>query len=603
MSTLTKTYETITGYYKFIFEYPYPLNTGFDIVSLGEQSFGYEDQDEISIFPATFKFTITDFDWLNFPHFKKAIDNTVLTSPDGSRGAFYFPITVTIYNGEQKVGRYAIDDVERNYEDYTLEITLSSGIEKLKEINVNNPYLVRRLQAVGHLKPEEMRLMRKNNDDEWYSQFVGSDLAGAFGEIKEYSGVTGLGFTAWQTGTNVFQMHVSPDDPFSYGSSIVGNPAIATRVTKMIGQMKAMDFIKECAALINPDIQLTIDNNIRFGNRSTSLTAKIEDIWITKIYRLIFGRVVVLRKSFYNLYINKANPFLRNIDVSNNGIPSIEPDENNPYGIAMVMTPTKIWDDENYIAWELTGYGFNGTGDKSISGSLKDFCKSFLSGLDFQDLDKAIFYKRTYQQEGFPNPFGDGDGFGEGNIISLRKRTVSNRKEYVKISYLGGAIIAERGRFTPYEDRRLEYDLKYSAQEGSSYTVSISGFSGGISFPGSAGQIVSGPGSYIQASAPDQGNIFYFEGDTVRYATKVIDSKVPDETKLNRWVAACEYANKKENRPNYDITAYGIDYAVNKVYQISNPDGTANELTKVRPTEVRINRETNQTQITAIEVL
>lgn len=610
--TFYKEHNTITGRYIFIFDVPnnYGLSTDFDIVTFNEQSFGYEDQDELSIYPSTIKFTITDFNWQNFLKFKRSKDEESFSPPNIEiplQGYYYFPIKITVYLEQAVLGKYIIADVEQNYEDYTLDLTISSGVEKLKTLNVNNPYFVRRLQSAGYLKPEAIRLMHKS-DGEWFSNEANVDLAGAFGEIREYSGITGLGFTAYETGTNVYQMHVAFDDPYSYGSLITASSAlISNRVSKQIGQMKALGFIQACAQLINPDCQVRLDNNLRFGNEDTSTTKDMNDIWVTKIYRLIFGRVVVLRKSFYNLYINKSHPFLRHIDVQNQSDPEIPliPDENNLYDVAMQVQPELIWDDDNYIAWDISGAGCDGSQNKAISETLKDFCKSFYSGIDYKNLEEVVFYKRGLKVPGTPNPFGDGDGFGEGNLISLRKRNVVNRKTYVNISYLDSSITATKGRFSPYEEELLSYDLKYSAQKGSNYTVAISGFGGLTSFGSPNGGIISGAGSYIQSSAPDQGNIFFYDtGDTIRYATKIIDSQVPSENKLNSWVAYCEYETRKNNRPNYDIEAWGLDYKMDTIYQI-NPNSSNNfdEIKKVRPTEIVLNREKNTTKITAIEVL
>lgn len=608
---VNKEYNTVTGNYRFEFNIPnnYAFDTSFEVVSLGEQTFGYEDQDELSIYPGTIKFTITDFNWNNFPSFKRSKDEEGFSPPDIEiplQGYYYFPITIVVYQDSAKIGKYTIADVEQNYDDYQLVLTISSGVEKLKSVNVNNPYLVRRLQSKSYLKPEAIRLMHKS-DGEWFGNEANVDLAGAFGEIREYSGITGLGFTAWETGTNVYQMHVAFDDPYSYASTFVASSdLISKRVSKQIGQMKAIGFIEACVQLINPNCQVTVDHNVRFGNESTSTTKAIEDIWISKIYRLIFGRVVVLRKSFYNLYINKSHPFLRNIDVENQGDPEIPliADPNDPGGIAMQVTPELIWDDDNYIAWDISGAGCDGQQNKAVSEVLRDFCKSFYSGIDYKNMEQVTFYKRGFKAPGIPNPFGDGDGFSVGNLINLQKRTVVNRKLYVNIAYLSNGIVATKGRFTPYEEEVLNYDLKYSAQKGTSYSVSISGFSGATSFASSTGNIISGPGSYIQSSAPDQGNIFFYDGDTVRYATKVVDSQVPSENKLNAWIAYCEYNTRKANRPNYDIELWGIDYTMNTIYSV-NPDGTSNpdDIKKVRPTEIVIDRERNTTKITAIEVI
>jgi len=650
---LTKTYTTITGTYSFLFNFPdtYNIYTGFDIVSMGEQTFGYEDQDELSIFPGTLKFTLTDFEWKNFIWFKKSLDEEGLKNTTSTDVQYYFPISVKVTSETENLGTFFITDAEQNLEDYTLDILVTNGYDRLNRISVNNPYILMKMENLGYLKSERLRNITYGGG--WRSgavpeslfgnpdisvTVVGSHLAKAFGEISPFGYINDssshslatrqrYGFTMRQVpfyanSPKSKMINATLLDPLSVPQENIGNKEVDFGINKkvpydaidpMVGKLKIKDFILACLKIINPNVTLEINNNLKFGNQDTPTEVGIQDLFINRPYRLIFGRSVILQRTFYETNCSawgEINCFASDLTLNPGG----DGEPGSAGASKMSTTPVLIHKDDYWIAWDVSGAEVEGAQDKSVSATLKDFCKSFFSGLDYKSYEKVVFYKRGFQVPGIPNPFGDGDGFGESNLISLRKRYVKNIKKFVKVSWLNHRQSASIGNVTQNEEEVLSYDVKYSAQKGIVYTIHLQGigYSGGVPIISPDGSITpSGNIGMFGAGLATiksltQGNVYFKTGSVniLYYVTVVKDSVINYSGTLLDYICKVEYETRKNNRPNYDIEAWGLDYKMDTIYQI-NPNSSNNfdEIKKVRPTEIVLNREKNTTKITAIEVL
>jgi len=655
--TIDKQYnDTVTGNYTFRFEYPesYLIDTSFDVVSFGEQTFGYEDQDELTIYPGTIKFTLTDFNWNNFKWFKKSMDDEGLENSSSTDIRYYFPMSVEIFSDTENLGKFFITETEQNLEEYTLDILVTTGYDRLKRINVNNPYLMMKFESLGFFKAERLAKVIPTNANqlgeftEFNIQILGGHIAKAFGGIsplgycssnigqemdtiakqrfgftvRPYPGAGGSGSSPQYSCINATLMTVDDINPEHVNEEVSNNSDVLhlgipyNSIDVISGNLKVIDFITTCLKIINPDITPEIVHDLKFGNESTSTEVDIKGIWISRPYDLIFGRTIIMQRNFYDTYVARMENFF-DTDLTFANEHALDPTDNDPshQGRSPLMDtePVLINKDANWIAWDISGAGMNGAQNKSITESIKDFCKGFFMGVDFKKYDKVILYKRGFRDPGFPNPFGDGADINSTNIMSLRQRHVNNRKRYVEIGWLDNQQRARIGNITNNDEEILSYDVKYSAQKGKYITVRLLGgatVTGTSTIVNASGGIV--PSNLIGAGTAlatiqtnNQGNVYFKEsnGTTIRFVTVVKDSRISFTGSLLDYICKVEYTTKKENRPNYDIEVDGINWEVNKVYDMIPPDIYGVPATKVRPTEVSINRENGTTKITAIEVI
>jgi hypothetical protein len=551
---ITKRSSSTVGEFEFIFSVPDTLylDTTFEIVDFGPFGDGGETEDDLTVYPSAVKITISDFEWKNFNKFDSQVKAWRF-----NQGRLEIDTTITVkYNG-QFLGKYIITDVEQNLEEFTLDITITSGSYLLKEIRIDNPYLIKKLQSLGFLEPEVL----KNS--------AGVDFQGwAFGEIAEFFRQTLAGFVITgldENGNEKTVLRLSFADVASYP---VNTNVPANVIEKQTGKLKIIDFIKECLKVLNPDVNFKVKHDWTFGTHNK----KLEDLWAYQVYRSIFGRVVIISRAVYN---------------------TLHPDI--WYSQALRDAAELIWRDDTYVAWRINSVvgPVEGIQSRTIMDAIKIFCSNFNSTIYFKDFNNVIFYKRSaYIDPGFPNPFGGGDGLSNVNIKNIQRRHEDNQKKYIEITWQNNKQRAFRGEIDVSaanpEETQLRYPVMFSAAQGTTINIIIPGI-GGLS--GS---------SIVVMTLPANGNLFYIHENKRYYAITVKDPSFPGLNKLIEILAESEYQLRKNARPKYDIEAAGFNFDYDAFYTIYYNE---TEIVKARPIAIEKDPKTYLSNLTMIKVL
>lgn len=528
MSLLTQTYNLFSDVYRLEINYYggfYGELEDFKILKLGEKQIGFEDRDETLVFPTFLEIEIDDFNRTNFTIFESL------------KKLYQFPqtdlelLTFSIYKNDSLWYKGLLNKLSRRWEDYTLKLQLTTTVEKLNNIRIDNPYLIDELRRSGDLIPETL----KNT--------VGTVFANgyAFGGIGDFDRRLLKGFVILQpAGFSKPVLSLSVDD-----SPLVTDP----NIEKKLGFIKFKNFFMAMLKFINPDINLTIEHNWTFGPEEKT----IEDLYLYFVYRDIFGRLIMISREIYNTLDDRI--------FETDGLRDACGDP--------------VWKDDNWVVWKVNVAGsiISGDNDRSLMQSIKKVLHGFFSRLYIKDLNNAIIYKKGYT---------DTDEVPASDILPESSQYTQNNKiSYVKISWRGKQT-AERGENSTLltEQQKLVYDVMFGAAESETVHINVPGFGG---FPA---------GGSINIYVASYGNLFYRTTTGRVFAVQVNDPNYPAIKKLTQLLAELEWRSKNYDRDQYDVEMWGTGYDINK--NLNFTEGSK-ILGKAMPLQLRINEEENKT--------
>jgi hypothetical protein len=159
MFNYIKTYQRAGDTIEFIFSTAQNAGFDFDITDVSELEHGFEDQDELTIYPSNIDITIDDISGGNYNRFKTLLDEYNKTYPFN----FQDVLTITIKkNGNEKyVGilfnvEYEFEPSGGNVSEH-IRLTWVSGCQKLKELEFGNYYVLEKLWQAGLIQRTEVR--------------------------------------------------------------------------------------------------------------------------------------------------------------------------------------------------------------------------------------------------------------------------------------------------------------------------------------------------------------------------------------------------------------------------------------------------------------
>lgn len=499
---MNKTYYNGSDKFEFIFNDLFPSFNDFDILSVSELCYGYDDNDELSIFPSSVKIEVSDFDWNNYHKF---LDN----KPFFANGHYNLVNSIEIKYNNSSLGVFIIDSVEQNVSDYCLTITLTSACEYFKKLRIDNPYLIIRLMQLGHLEPELLRV--------WNGSTYEPTNGYAFGGIAHYYPNSPIpkGFLI---------KPYSNSDPrgvielWVFETLVQGDPNESMK----IGSCSIYDLMLESLKLLNPSISLEIIHNWTFGSHNKSIT----DLYIYDIYKYVFGRILIIGKNVWDsLHPNKwSNPSLSNICE-------------------------QVFEDENYIVFKVNypNTRYPGMSSRLISDFWKLLCKNFYAIVLFKDINNVIFSKK-----GLYNQIQ----LSHNDILkdSFKVTSEINKKSYVCINWQNSQY-ATRGSQSADNSDNISYEIIFSASAPYVATIVIPGLPG---WHGSYSQILTLPAN--------GNLFYYHNDNVYFAVQVYDSGYLSNINQLVELIAESEYMLNYHNRSKIEIALDGLSYDYNKIY-------------------------------------
>lgn len=259
MTIITKTYNTASGQLAFSLNYDSDISNieDFGIIDMSDLSDGFEsaDQRNTSIYPSNISLTIDDFSGRNYSVFKKFISNYKSTYPFNHYQVFFIDITLngdTIFNG-------ILDELNSDNETKTLELVFVDGINKYKDVQIGNPYLLNYLFNRGVVPRSKLNL-------------------GTF----HYAAAYGFGSIIYRW-TNI-------------GGQIPGY--IVRNIETGDKDTMFSDFVYNIVRILKPNIFIDFSNQYKYGDANVDIDdmVSIEHLRIRRILSYLLGRYVVISK-------------------------------------------------------------------------------------------------------------------------------------------------------------------------------------------------------------------------------------------------------------------------------------------------------------------
>lgn len=346
MGVLSKTYNTASGELRFDFIYSTLISgvtlDDLDIVNIGELNYGYDNENNIdlSIYPSNIDIIVDDLTGDNYTKFRSLIEGYSLSFPYNHDLVFRLEISLN----QQIIFKGYLDELESDKDKWELTLKFIDGINKYKDTNIANPYVLKKLRERGIIKGAN------------YGSGVIPSVAYGFGQLN-YVNVSGH---PEKTGYYVNDLYTGDKDTLV--SSVI------SELFKLLNDAITVDF----------DIQYLF-RDILTGSQAVS----IGSIYVRRILSNLLGRYVV---------INKIPNYSQRITYV----------EGNPEYTREQYFEI-VYDDANYVVFKHTFSGYDGsykwekgTDDKTIGDLLKSLAYNFFSYFGFKNNERVFFRHRRY---------------------------------------------------------------------------------------------------------------------------------------------------------------------------------------------------------------
>ena len=425
--TLTyKTYNIATGFIEFKLYYEETIAgalSPFEILSIGQLEYGYDNENnlDIAIYPANISLTIDDFNGDNYAIFTELLSSYSATYP------FNFDdiLTLEILVQGQRVFKGILDELESDSDSLELTLRFVDGVNKLRDINIGNPYVLDWLHRSGLLT----RTALISNDLTPFAYSYG------FKTIKPYS-----------DGYGVKNLH--------QGDSNTSLQGLITSLFRLLDRYANVSF----------------DNAYKFGDLNELLAnyVTIDQVKVRRILSNLLGRYVVLSKSAsYPTEIVNNKP---GITVGDPGIPDYNYNKPERFDVVYEDTDWKVyyhnWDGnpDDYVQLKFE----KGIDERSVSGLLKTIAKNLFSYYGFKT-DGSVYWKHRR----FTSSPVD---IQRDNILSMSKILTVDRTEGVKIVdyYNSGQVGMEGTDYGGDNSGLLTYRIPlntYATENGFEYRM------------------------------------------------------------------------------------------------------------------------------------
>lgn len=418
MPVLSKTYNIAAGILKFDFTYSGIVTASLDdldIVEIGELNYGYDNDNSIglSIYPSNIDITVDDLTGDNYTKFKALIEGYSLSYPYNHDAVF----NLKIYLNGQIIFKGILDELESDKDSWELTLKFVDGINKYKDVNIGNPYVLQKL---------------------WDNNVI-------FGARLNTTGTVGYGF-----GTMSY---------IEYGGDPSRSGYFVNDIQSGDRDTKLEHTIVQLFKLLNVDISVDFDiqylfRDIIYGSE----TVNISRVYIRRILSNLLGRYVVIEK---HRYPSDVIAYL-------NGNPDYTREQYFQV----------VYEDDLYKTYKHSFSGAvgslkweKGTDDKTIGELLKTLAYNFFTYFGFKNIDEVFFRHRRYLSSSVELT----------DIISMNKILDADKVEKVIINdYYSGNYASKGVNYGGSDSREILYKIPLNAfRTANSYEYRLNYFQGG----------------------------------------------------------------------------------------------------------------------------
>lgn len=266
MALLYKTYDVAAGKVEFKFTFANTLAAidDFDILKLSPLQEGYDNNEntEIAVFPSNIDITIDDFTGDNYNNVKTLMESYTQNYPFNWK--YLFSLEMKLNDEPYFTG--FLDELQSNKNERELVLKFVDGVNKLKDVNIGNPYFLRYLSDAGVIKRTSVSL---------YGQVVGEGYG-----LKVY-------------------LH-------DYG----------VRVTDIENQDKdtrLQAVIEKLFRSILTNANINFQNDYLFGDSDTLIAdmVTIDNVNVRRVSSNILGRYVVVPKGHGNIFESGSEEYTK----------------------------------------------------------------------------------------------------------------------------------------------------------------------------------------------------------------------------------------------------------------------------------------------------
>jgi hypothetical protein len=340
MEVYSKSYIIATGNLKFNFIYDYTASGGgwadFDILNIGELSYGYDNENNIdlAIYPTNIDITIDDLEGNNYRCFKNFIEHYSLTYPYNFESVFI----LEIYHNERRIFKGILDELDSDKDTWELTLSFVDGINKLKDISIANPAVLDKLFSRGIISR-----VRKN----------GIAVYG-FSHVRFYG-------TSFETADWVVKGMETGDKDSNFKSTVV-----------------------ELFKLLNDNANVEFNIEYLFKDNIGSPAGTIDNVKIRRILSHLLGRYIVIYKDE---------------EIHNIGYLPGYPEYSKPEYFELIYEDSSyrvFYHNFNGVI-DGSGYVFRpGVGAVSIGEMLKIIAKNLFSYFGFKDSGEVFLRHRRF---------------------------------------------------------------------------------------------------------------------------------------------------------------------------------------------------------------
>lgn len=403
MSSVVKTYHTASGELRFEFVYSALLGSldDFDIVDISPLRYGFDSDDPkaISVYPANIEITIDDLTGDNYTRFRKFFSHYNAVYPFNHYNVLHLVITLS---GEV-IFKGLIDKVGNEYADRTVTIDFVDGINRYKDAQIGNPYLLDRLWFRGVLP-------RTSSE--------GNAYAYGFGSLP-------------------YLTHSSGGQTVHSPGYFPGNIQSGDMDARLDG------VIRELIWCHREDLTVSYQNELRYGDENTPVSEMvgIEQLRVRRVLSNLFGRYVAIRK----------------ITGLRNRIADVEPR-------LEYQSPDRfevVFEDDDYVVFRHNWDGVLGDGtvwekgveEKKVSDILRLLAVNTFSYYGLSGSSKFFFQHKRFSSDPVNLTF----------VKEMSKSLMIDKVNEVVINDYYTGNYARKGNDYNIDDQRLEYKIPLNA--------------------------------------------------------------------------------------------------------------------------------------------
>jgi len=382
MMLVYKTYSIASGFIEFKLYYEESIAgelTPFEILNIGELNYGYDNENnvDIAIYPSNISFTIDDFNGDNFSILSDIMSSYSATYPFN----FGEVLTLEILVNGSRMFKGILDELESDSDNFELSLKFVDGVNKLKDINIGNPYVLNWLHRNGLLTRKTLT-----------SGLTPYAYSYGFKTINPYS-----------DGYGVKNLHQAD-------------------INSPIENVIIMLF-----RLLDPYTEVDFDNSYKFGDLSEPLGSyvNIDEVKVRRLFSNLLGRYVVLSKSAsYPTEIVNNKP---GVIVGDPGIPDYNYNKPERFETVYEDADWKVyyhnWDGnpDDYVQLKFE----KGLDERTVSSLLKTLARNLFSYYGYKTNGNVYWKHRRFNSAPVQ--------VSSDNILSMTKMLTVDRTEGVKI--------------------------------------------------------------------------------------------------------------------------------------------------------------------------